>query len=169
MSFTAAVITVSDKGYHGQRVDTGGPLICDMLREAGYRVVYTSLVPDEQSMIEAELIKTADELDIALTVTTGGTGFSPRDVTPEATLAVCQRMVPGIPEAMRAASLKVTDRAMLSRAQAGIRNRTLIVNLPGSPKAIKENLEIILPALEHGLEILRGAKQDCGTEVSSSR
>ena len=163
--YTAAVITVSDKGYAGQREDTGGPLVCEMLREAGYEVAYTALVPDERDMISAELVKTADELDIALTVTTGGTGFSPRDVTPEATIAVCERMTPGIPEAMRWESLKVTKRAMLSRAQAGIRKRTLIVNLPGSPKAIRENFAAVLPALDHGLEMLRGEKRDCADDA----
>lgn len=162
--FTAAVITVSDKGSAGLREDTGGPLVCRMLREAGYDVVYTSIIPDEQDQISAELIKTADELDIALTVTTGGTGFSPRDVTPEATIAVCQRMTPGIPEAMRWESMKVTNRAMLSRAQAGIRGYTLIVNLPGSPKAIRENLAAVLPSLDHGLEMLRGEKRDCAED-----
>ena len=163
--YTAAVITVSDKGYAGQREDTGGPLVCEMLREAGYVVAYTALVPDERDMISAELVKTADELDIALTVTTGGTGFSPRDVTPEATIAVCERMTPGIPEAMRWESLKVPKRAMLSRAQAGIRKRTLIVNLPGSPKAIRENFAAVLPALDHGLEMLRGEKRDCADDA----
>ena len=164
VSFTAAVITVSDKGFSGQRVDTGGPLVAELLSSAGYEVCHTDLVPDEQPMIEQALIRCADELDVALCVTTGGTGFSPRDVTPEATLAVCQRMTPGIPEAMRAASMKITPRGCLSRAQAGIRDDTLIVNLPGSPKAIQENLEAVLPALAHGLEMLRGPKHDCAVE-----
>ena len=162
--YTAAVITVSDKGYAGERVDTGGPLVCDMLKEAGYELTYTALVPDEIPQIAAELKKCADELDIALAVTTGGTGFSPRDVTPEATIQVCERLAPGIPEAMRWESLKITNRAMLSRAQAGIRGQTLIVNLPGSPKAIRENLEAVLPALDHGLEMLRGPKRDCAED-----
>ena len=162
--YTAAVITVSDKGYAGERVDTGGPLVCDMLKEAGYELTYTALVPDEIPQIAAELKKCADELDIALAVTTGGTGFSPRDVTPEATISVCERLAPGIPEAMRWESLKITNRAMLSRAQAGIRGQTLIVNLPGSPKAIRENLEAVLPALDHGLEMLRGPKRDCAED-----
>ncbi len=160
MSWKAAVITVSDKGYAGKREDTGGPLVAEMLRQAGYEIAYASIVPDEREMIERELIKTADELDIALTVTTGGTGFSPRDVTPEATVAVCQRLAPGIGEAMRYESLKVTNRAMLSRAAAGIRGSTLIVNLPGSPKAIRENLAAVLPALDHGLEMLRKEQRD---------
>ena len=160
--FTAAVITVSDKGSQGLREDTGGPLVCEMLSEAGFELKYTLIIPDEQELIEQELKKAADELEIALVVTTGGTGFSPRDVTPEATIAVCERLTPGIPEAMRFESLKITNRAMLSRMQAGIRKRTLIVNLPGSPKAIRENFAAILPALPHGLEMLREKPQDCG-------
>lgn len=167
--YNAAVITVSDKGYSGEREDTGGPLVCELLREAGYEIAYTSIVPDERELIERELIHTSDDLDIALTVTTGGTGFSPRDVTPEATIAVCHRLTPGIPEAMRYESLKVTNRAMLTRAQAGIRGKTLIINLPGSPKAIKENIKPILPALEHGLEMLRGKKRDCAAESGSGQ
>lgn len=159
--YTAAVITVSDKGSQGLRVDTGGPLVAQMLKDAGYDVAYTSIVPDEQPLIEEELIRCADDLDIALVVTTGGTGFSPRDVTPEATLAVCQRLAPGIPEAMRYESLKITNRAMLTRQQAGIRGGTLIVNLPGSPKAIRENFAVCLPALDHGLEMLRAKSGDC--------
>ncbi len=161
--YTAAVITVSDKGSQGLRVDTGGPLVCEMLKEAGYEVKYSVIVPDEQPEIENALVHCADTLDIALTVTTGGTGFSPRDVTPEATIAVCERLTPGIPEAMRYESLKITNRAMLTRQQAGIRGRTLIVNLPGSPKAIRENFAVCLPALDHGLEMLRGKKGDCAT------
>ena len=167
--YTAAVITVSDKGYAGERVDTGGPLVCDMLKEAGYELTYTALVPDEIPQIAAELKKCADELDIALAVTTGGTGFSPRDVTPEATIQVCERLAPGIPEAMRWESLKITKRAMLSRAQAGIRGQTLIVNLPGSPKAIRENLEAVLPALDHGLEMLRGPKRDSAEDEGKDK
>ena len=161
--YTAAVITVSDKGSAGEREDLGGPLVRKMLEDAGYEVTYTAIVPDEQEIIERELIKCADELDIALAVTTGGTGFSPRDVTPEATVAVCTRMTPGIPEAMRAESLKITNRAILTRQQAGIRGGTLIVNLPGSPKAARENFAAVLPALDHGLEMLRGEKRDCAT------
>jgi molybdenum cofactor synthesis domain-containing protein len=159
--WNAAVITVSDKGYAGQREDTGGPLLVKLLTEAGYTVSHTAIVPDERPMIEAELIQAADELDIPLILTTGGTGFSVRDVTPEATAAVCPRMAPGIAEAMRADSMKVTNRAMLSRAAAGIRGGSLIINLPGSPKAAKENLLSVLPALSHGLEILRGVAHDC--------
>jgi len=137
-----------------------------MLAEAGYRVEETLIVPDEREEIQEALIRLSDRMDTALIVTTGGTGFAPRDVTPEATLAVCQRHVPGIPEAMRQASLAVTSRAMLSRAAAGIRNRSLIVNLPGSPKAARENLEAVLPALAHGLEMLRGGQADCASVAS---
>lgn len=159
--YYAAVLTVSDRSARGERPDTAGPLAAELLEAAGYCVVKTDIVPDDQPQIETALRGMADAGDIQMLVTTGGTGFSPRDVTPEATLAVCQRMVPGIPEAMRYASLKITPRAMLSRAQAGIRGGTLIVNLPGSPKAVRENLETVLPALEHGLEMLSGGPSDC--------
>ena len=159
--FTAAVITVSDKGSTGERVDLGGPAVREMLEGAGYDVVHTAIIPDEQELIERELIECSDGLDIALVVTTGGTGFTPRNVTPEATIAVCTRLTPGISEAMRAESLKITNRAILARQQAGIRGETLIINLPGSPKAAKENLAAVLEALDHGLEMLRGAKRDC--------
>ena len=162
--YTAAVITISDKGAADEREDLGGPLVRGMLEDEGYKVVHTAIVPDEQDLIEKALVACADELDIALVVTTGGTGFSPRDVTPEATVAVCTRLAPGIPEAMRAESLKITKRAILTRQQAGIRGNTLIINLPGSPKAARENFAAVLPALEHGLEMLRGEKRDCATE-----
>lgn len=157
--YTAAVLTVSDRSFRGERPDGAGPLAASLLEAAGYRVLETALVPDEQSDIEAALIRLSGLA--ALVITTGGTGFSPRDVTPEATLAVCERMVPGIPEAMRTASLAVTPRAMLSRAAAGIRGRSLIINLPGSPKAAKENLEAVLPTLEHGLSMLLGGPTNC--------
>ncbi len=163
--YTAAVITVSDKGFCGLRVDEGGPLVFELLTQAGFDVTHTAIVPDETQKIADELIKCSDELKVALCVTTGGTGFSPRDVTPEATLAVVERLTPGIPEAMRFEGLKVTNRAMLSRAQAGIRGRTLIVNLPGSPRSIRENLTPILPALGHGMEMLSGQKRDCAGDV----
>jgi molybdenum cofactor synthesis domain-containing protein len=129
------------------------------LTEAGFTVAHTAIVPDEREEIERELVSCARQ-DIALVLTTGGTGFAPRDVTPEATAAVCERLAPGIPEAMRAASLRITDRAMLARQQAGIRGKTLIVNLPGSPKAARENLEAVLPSLPHGLEMLRSPGRD---------
>ena len=159
--YTASILTISDKCYEGLREDLAGPAVREILESAGYVVEYISIIPDEQDMIEHTLIKCADELDIALIVTTGGTGFSTRDVTPEATTAVCTRLTPGIPEAMRAESLKITNRAILARQQAGIRGESLIINLPGSPNAARENLNAVLPALEHGLEMLRGEKRDC--------
>lgn len=159
--YHAAVLTVSDRSFRGERPDAGGPLVAELLKNAGYEVVITAIVPDEQGQIEEELRQIADSGEVQLLVTTGGTGFAPRDVTPEATLAVCDRLTPGIPEAMRYASMQVTNRAMLSRAQAGIRKGTLIINLPGSPKAAKENLEAVLPALSHGLEMLSGRPADC--------
>ena len=159
--YHAAVLTVSDRSFRGERPDAGGPLVAELLKNGGYEVTVTAIVPDEQAQIEEKLCQIADSGEIQLLVTTGGTGFAPRDVTPEATLAVCDRLTPGIPEAMRHASLQVTSRAMLSRAQAGIRKGTLIINLPGSPKAAKENLEAVLPALSHGLEMLSGRPADC--------
>ena len=160
--YSAAVITVSDNCFDGVREDLGGPVVQEVLRLGGYNVEFVSVVPDEQDIIESELIKCTDEFDIALVVTTGGTGFSQRDVTPEATISVCTKMTPGIPEVMRAESMKVTNRAMLARQQAGIRDESLIINLPGSTKAARESLMAVLPAIEHGLDILRGEKQDCG-------
>jgi len=159
--YNAAVLTVSDRSFRGERPDTAGPLVAELLRSAGYEVVNLDIVPDEQPEIETALCRIADSGDVQLLITTGGTGFAPRDVTPEATLAVCQRLTPGISEAMRYASMAVTPRAMLSRAQAGIRGGTLIVNLPGSPKAAKENLEAVLPTLAHGLKMLEGEPADC--------
>lgn len=161
MMYRAIVVTVSDRSFRGQRPDSAGPLVAEILKEAGYAVAGAELVPDEQPLIEAVLRRIADGEEAQLIVTTGGTGFAPRDVTPEATLAVCERLTPGIPEAMRYASSQITNRAMLSRAQAGIRKGTLIVNLPGSPKAAKENLDAVLPALAHGLEMLSGRPADC--------
>ena len=159
--YTAAVITVSDRSAAGEREDKGGPLMRELLTAVGFDVVYTAVVPDELEEIKDELVSCIDEKGIALVVTTGGTGFSPRDITPEATIAICERLTPGIPEAMRAASLRVTDRAMLSRAAAGIRGRSLVINLPGSPKAARENFEAVAPSLAHGLEMLRGGPADC--------
>ena len=154
MTYTAAVITVSDKGYRGEREDTSGPNLCAILREQGYEVCYTALVPDEPEMIQAELIKCADELHIALVLTTGGTGFSPRDITPEATMEVVERLTPGIPEAMRAESMKITPKGCLSRSAAGIRGRSLIINLPGSKKASAENILAVIDPVAHGLDML---------------
>ena len=156
----AAVITASDKGSRGERVDESGAKAAEILTENGYTVVEKVILPDEQEELEAKMTELAAR-GIALIATTGGTGFSPRDITPEATLAVCERLAPGITEAMRAMSLKITDRAMLSRAQAGICRRSLIVNLPGSRKAVEECLGFILPPLRHGIDILRGEAGEC--------
>ena len=162
MAYTAAVITISDKGARGERVDTSGPALCAMLKESGYDVAYTNIIPDEKDQIKAELISCADEKSIALVLTTGGTGFSPRDITPEATMEVIERHTPGIPEAMRTESLRITPKGCLSRSEAGIRGKTLIVNLPGSEKAAKENLTAVLSALDHGLDMLYSAgSADC--------
>lgn len=150
----AAIITSSDSGYAGEREDKSGPVIREILEVNGYEVVHTILLPDDRKML-------ADEGIAELIVTTGGNGFSPRDCMPEATKDIIEREVPGIPEAMRAYSMTITPRAMLSRAAAGIRKGTLIVNLPGSPKAVRESLEYIIPALEHGLQILTGEATNC--------
>lgn len=169
MKFTAAVITISDKGARGERVDTSGPAICEMARNAGYEVNYTNIIPDEKELIQNELIKCADELKISLILTTGGTGFSPRDITPEATLAVVERETRGIPEAMRAASLRITPRGCLSRSAAGIRGGSLIINLPGSKKAATENLEAVLSAVDHGLEMLASSgSADCAAGAAAT-
>jgi len=162
--YTASVITVSDKCFRGTRDDLSGPAVHALLEDAGYIITHTAIIPDDQKLIENLLISSADDLDVALIVTTGGTGFAERDVTPEATIAVCTKLAPGIPEAMRSASLKITDRAILSRQQAGIRGKSLIINLPGSPKAATENLAAVLSAIDHGLEVLRGTKKDCAIE-----
>ncbi|MBQ8216550.1 MAG: MogA/MoaB family molybdenum cofactor biosynthesis protein [Oscillospiraceae bacterium] len=154
MSYKAAVITISDKGYRGEREDTSGPNLVNILRDKGMDVCYTTIIPDDMEMIKAELIKCADELGIILVLTTGGTGFSPRDITPEATMAIVERPTPGIPEAMRAESMKITPRGCLSRSAAGIRKNSLIINLPGSKKAAQENLLAVIDAVEHGLEML---------------
>ena len=159
--FKAAVLTVSDRSFRGERPDAGGPLVVEILKNAGYAVAETAIVPDEQGRIEAALRQWCDREPVDLIVTTGGTGFAPRDVTPEATLSVIQRAVPGIPEAMRYASMQVTNRAMLSRAVSVIRGKTLIVNLPGSPKACMESMDVFLDTLPHALDLLRGRVQDC--------
>ena len=163
MGYRVSVITVSDKGYRGERLDKSGPAIVKMAEENGYEVVYTSIVPDDREMIINELIKCSDELKTALVLTTGGTGFSPRDITPEATKQVIERETPGIPELMRAESMKITPRGCLSRSVAGIRGRTLIINLPGSEKAAAENLQAVIGVIGHGLDMLYSeGSADCG-------
>ena len=158
---SAAIITSSDSGYRGEREDLSGPVISEMLKGAQYEVKTMLLLPDERQTLADAMIKICDEHQADLILTTGGTGFSMRDCMPEATRDVIEREVPGIPEAMRAFSMQITKRAMLSRSAAGIRKSTLIVNLPGSPKAVQECLEVILPELKHGLEILKGDAVNC--------
>lgn len=158
----AAVITLSDKGSKGEREDKSGPAIAQRLTENGYEVAEQLLLPDDPAALKVQLIRLADQRQLDLILTTGGTGFSPRDTTPEATLAVADRNAPGIAEAIRAASLTVTKHAMLSRGASVIRGKTLIVNLPGSPKACMESMDVFLDALPHGLALLRGEVMDCG-------
>lgn len=159
--FRAAVVTLSDKGARGEREDQSGPLLVQMLEEAGFQIEETCILPDEQKRIEVELIRLCDKRQMDLILTTGGTGFSMRDCTPEATMAVATRNAPGIAEAIRADSMRYTRRAMLSRGASVIRNQTLIVNLPGSPKAVKESMECIIDQLFHGLSILTGREGEC--------
>lgn len=158
--FTAAIITLSDRAFKKEYEDRSGPVIREILEEKGYRVIEQILLPDEKKMLKQQLIRLADQRQVNVIFTTGGTGFSRRDITPEATTEVCDRMAPGIAEAMRAGSMQITPKAMLSRQVSGIRKGTLIVNLPGSPKACREDLDIILTPLEHGLGILRGSDTD---------
>lgn len=159
--FTAAVITLSDKGSRGKREDKSGPEAVRLAEEAGYIVKESLLLPDEKEALKKELKRLADQRQINVVFTTGGTGFSERDVTPEATIEVCDRMANGIAEAIRNYSMTITPRAMFSRSVSGIRGKTLIVNLPGSPKAVKEVLEFLLPHLAHGLGVLRGTSREC--------
>lgn len=159
--FKAAIITASDKGSRGEREDLSGPAIQEMIEPEGYEVTVYKVLPDDQETLENEMKRIADEGLADIIFTTGGTGFSLRDVTPEATIAVSDRLVPGIPEAMRAYSMTITPKGMLSRAAAGIRKSTLIVNMPGSPKAVRESLEYIIGPLRHGLEILLGEASEC--------
>ncbi|MFZ3172033.1 MAG: MogA/MoaB family molybdenum cofactor biosynthesis protein [Carboxydocellales bacterium] len=159
--FTVGILTASDKGFRGERPDLSGQVIREMIGDLEGEVVRYEIVPDELEVIKENLIHFADNDHLDLVLTTGGTGLGPRDVTPDATLEVVEKLVPGIPEAMRMESMKKTNRAMLSRAVAGVRHRTLIINLPGSPKAVKECLEVILPVLNHGLEILKGTGGEC--------
>jgi molybdenum cofactor synthesis domain-containing protein len=155
------IICMSDKGSKGEREDLSTKVIIECVENFGYEVMTTSIIPDEGEIIEKKLLEQVERGDIDLLLTTGGTGFSPRDVTPEATLKVIERLTPGIPEAMRAFSLKITNRGMLSRGVAGIRSNTLIINLPGSPKAVRELLDYILEPVHHGLEILLKQTSDC--------
>ena len=158
-----AIVTISDKGSTGERVDESGSVIREMIEAMDASVSAYTVIPDEQELIAATLINLSEKGDINLILTTGGTGVAPRDVTPEATLQVISREVPGMAEAMRSASLKKTPHAMISRAVAGIRKNTLIVNLPGSPRAVRENLSVILPTLPHAIEKIQGDPGECGT------
>lgn len=159
--YTATVITLSDSGFAGEREDKSGPLIAKRLREEGYHIIEQLLLPDKQEFIEKELIRLADNREVNLIITTGGTGFSPTDCTPEATMAVATRNAPGIAEAIRSYSMTITKRAMLSREASVIRGKTLIVNLPGSPKAVTESMDCFLDQLPHGLDILTGTATNC--------
>ncbi len=162
MEVRVGILTVSDRSFQGTRADTAGPALSAAIRQPGWTIQATGVVPDEVESIIAKLIEWTDRGDIDVVLTTGGTGLAARDVTPEATLAIVQRAVPGLAEAMRAASLKITPHAMLSRATAGIRGRTLVINLPGSPKGALENFQVIQSVLPHAVELLRG---DPGAEA----
>jgi molybdenum cofactor synthesis domain-containing protein len=159
--FTVGIITSSDKGYSGEREDKSGEVIEEIVSENGFKVVKKVVLPDEKTLLENEIINMCDNLNVNLLLTTGGTGFSKRDITPEATKAVIEREALGIVEAIRFYSLQITKRAMLSRATSGIRKNTLIINLPGSPKACKEALDFVLDDVKHGIEILLGKAKEC--------
>jgi molybdopterin adenylyltransferase len=163
----AAILTLSDKGSRNEREDLGGPLIREMLGKISAEVLYSEIIPDEKELIKEKLIEYSRNVD--LIITTGGTGLSPRDVAPDATLEVIDREIPGIAEAMRMAGLKKTNRAMLSRAVAGVRGKTLIINLPGSPKAVKEGLEAIMDVIPHAIEKIKGSTEDCALSEGASR
>ncbi len=156
---TVAVLTLSDKGSRGEREDVSGPLIADMLNSIDAEVIYSEILPDEKELIKGKLVDYSGKVDLILT--TGGTGLSPRDITPDATLDVIDREIPGIAEVMRAEGMKKTPRSMLSRAIAGVRGRTLIINLPGSPRAVQENLAVILGVIGHAVEKIKGDTSDC--------
>jgi len=156
------ILTISDKGSRGEREDISGKVIEEVIRKINGEVKYYQIIPDEKEMIKEELINAVDKLNLDLILTTGGTGLGKRDVTPEATLAIIEKEVPGISEIIRSESFKKTNRAILSRGVAGIRKESLIINLPGSPKGARESLEIILEALPHGIEILKGQATECG-------
>ena len=161
MVFKVVILTISDRGSKGEREDASGPLIREMVTDLPGKVVHYEIIPDEKDLIAEALKKSVDELRADLVLTTGGTGLSPRDVTPDATLMVIDKEVPGFSEAMRAESLKKTPHAMISRAMVGIRGSSLIVNLPGSPKAVTESLNYIIDTLQHGLDILLGSASEC--------
>lgn len=156
MSIRTSILTVSDRSARGERADTSGPAIRDLVSTQKWEIIRMDVVPDDLGKIQQTLETWADTGDQDVILTTGGTGFAPRDITPEATLAVVDRLAPGIAEAMRNASLNITKHAMLSRGIAGIRGVTLIINLPGSPKAAVENLEVVLPVIPHAVHLLRG-------------
>ncbi|VBB47578.1 Molybdenum cofactor synthesis domain protein [uncultured Desulfatiglans sp.] len=162
-TFQAGVLTISDKGSRGERVDESGEVVAGILEQSGFQVAKRSIVPDDVGRIRGTLTDWADNENLALVVTSGGTGLSPTDVTPQAMDAVLDYEVPGMAEAMRAASLRKTPHAMISRAKAGVRGSCLIVNLPGSPRGARENLEVLLPALPHALAKLQGDPSDCAT------
>lgn len=160
--YSFGILTLSDKGSRGEREDTSGKMLCELLQAEGYILAGYELIPDQMELIASHLVGWADDKGIDLILTTGGTGVAPSDVTPEATLKVIDKQIPGIAEAMRAASLQVTVNAVLSRGIAGIRGNCLIINLPGSKKAARENIEVVLPALQHALYKLKGGADDCG-------
>ena len=161
--FAAGIITVSDKGSQGKREDLSGPAIAEMLSDVAIVIKHTLIIPDEKDQIQEAIINLADVEKLDLILTTGGTGVSPRDLTPDATLDVIEKEIPGMAEAMRHQSMLITPRAMISRAVVGIRGRSLIINLPGSPKGAKENLAVILPALKHAIEKIKGDEADCAS------
>jgi molybdopterin adenylyltransferase len=163
MTIRFGILTLSDRSARGEREDSSGPALARLVQAEGWSVTRQSILPDEESAIREVLIEWADSVEMDVILTTGGSGFSPRDVTPEATRAVIEREAPGLAEAMRAASLKITPHAMLSRVVAGIRNRTLIINLPGSPKGAVENLQVVIPVLPHAVQLLR---EDPSSEAS---
>lgn len=160
--YTFGVVTMSDKGSRGEREDTSGQYLQTEISRAGYELAFYEIVPDRKDIISQTINHAIDELGISLIVSTGGTGVSPSDVTPEAMNDVLEKEIPGMAEAMRAASLAKTSRAMLSRGRVGIRGESLVINLPGSLKAVKENLEVVLPVIVHALEKIQGSESDCG-------